>query len=94
MTAVKSAIADLNSLGFTYQLVEAGGHGDVPTPFAKRGRKSGKTGITRKRDPNAPCDVCGFATTPGHDGRKHRAQGKNKKAFTGAELEGFGLKKK
>jgi hypothetical protein len=56
--------------------------------------KSSKTGITRKRDPNAVCSICNFATTPkNHDGRMHRNQGKNKKPFTAKELEELGLKK-
>ncbi len=92
MAAVKSALADLNGLGFKYQLVEAG-TAPKDGPFPMKGGKR-KDGITRHRDPNKPCDVCGFATNPGHDARKHRAQGKNKKAFTASELEGLGLKKK
>lgn len=91
MAAVKAALTDLNGLGFTYQLVEAGSRPkDGPFPM----RKIGKRTITRKRDPNAPCVVCGFATSPGHDARKHRAQGDKKKPFTASELEGLGLKKK
>lgn len=94
MAAVKAALADLNSLGFSYQLVEGGG-GDIPTPFAKkRGPKAGKTGIKRHKDPNKACDVCGYVTDPPHDARKHRGQGDAKKAFTAKELEELGLKKK
>jgi hypothetical protein len=92
MAAVKAALADLNGLGFKYRLMEGDGGGSIPTPFKKA--KKGKSGITRHRDPNKPCDVCGFATDPGHDARKHRAQGENKKAFTAKELEERGLKKK
>lgn len=91
LAAVKAALADLNSLGFRYRLVEGGG--DVPTP-AKRGPKKGGKGITRKRDPNAPCSVCNFVTEPPHDARRHRAQGKSKKALTAKELEDMGYRKK
>jgi hypothetical protein len=93
MAAVKAALADLNGLGFKYRLVEGdGGGGTIPTPFKKKG-KGGK-GITRHRDPNKPCDICGFATDPGHDARKHRGQGDSKKAFSAKELEALGLTKK
>jgi hypothetical protein len=57
-------------------------------------RKAGKTGITRQRDPNAPCAICNFVTVPNHDARKHRGQGDSKKAFTAKELDELGLKKK
>jgi hypothetical protein len=57
-------------------------------------KKAGKTGITRQRDPNAPCSVCNFATDPGHDGRVHRSQGDKKKPFTAAELAEKGYKKR
>lgn len=64
----KSAIAELNSLGFNYQLVEASvGGGGVPSRF--KAKAKGKKAITRKRDPNKPCPVCGEL---GHDGRFHR----------------------
>jgi hypothetical protein len=95
MAAVKAALADLNGLGFKYQLVEEDKLGrDGPFPMKKTTKGKGKTGITRQRDPNKPCDLCGFATTPGHDARKHRGQGASKKAFTAKELEQLGLTKK
>lgn len=65
MQAVKAALADLNALGFDYSLVE----GNQPAAPKKRGPKPGKSGITRKRDPNKPCPVCG---EKGHDARRHR----------------------
>jgi vacuolar-type H+-ATPase subunit H len=79
----EEAIADLNSLGHSYSLVEG-----------SQTAKKSKTGITRQRDPNKPCDICGFATDPGHDGRVHRAQGDKKKPFTAAELAEKGYKKR
>jgi hypothetical protein len=50
-----------------------------------------KTGEREKKD--APCTVCGFKTEPLHDARKHRSQGKSKKAFNAEELKELGLKK-
>lgn len=83
---VEAGIADLNALGFDYRLVEGG---DEPFPL----KKKPASGITRQRDPNAPCTTCGFVTNPPHDSRKHRAQGENKKPFTAKELADLGLAK-
>jgi hypothetical protein len=95
LAAVKGAIAALNSLGYSYGLIEHPiAAKDGPFPMRGVKGKSKKSGIKRHRDPNKPCDVCGFATDPGHDARKHRGQGDNKKAFTAKELEGLGLTKK
>lgn len=80
----EAAIADLKAIGFDYQLVLAG----------TATKKASKSGITRQRDPNKPCDICGFATDPGHDGRVHRAQGEKKKPFTDKELKEKGYIKK
>lgn len=63
------------------------GYGDHP-----KAKAPAKTG-TRERDPNKPCSVCNFATTPPHDGRVHRSQGEKKTPFTEAELSKLGLKK-
>lgn len=81
--AIDGYLAELEGLGFKYKIVPA----DEPAA------PTTKTGITRQRDPNAPCDVCGFVTRPPHDGRKHRSQGDKKKPFTDAELSLLGLKK-
>lgn len=81
MKKAEAAIGDLNSLGFSYRLVE----GDAP--------KTRKAAVIRQLDPDKPCQTCGFKTIPPHDSRKHRAQGEGKKAFTAKELEAFGLKK-
>ncbi len=40
------------------------------------GGKAPKSGITRKRDPNKPCPICGVV---GHDGRFHRKDTVKKK---------------
>jgi hypothetical protein len=52
-----------------------------------------KEGSKRQRDPNKVCDVCQFVTSPPHDARKHRSQGKDKKPFTNDELVQLGLQK-
>jgi len=70
MAIVKGALATLNSLGHSYRLTED--PKDGPFPKAKKMTK-GK--ITRKRDPNAKCKVCGEA---GHDARRHRWDKKKK----------------
>lgn len=75
------AIRDLNHMGFDYRLVQGG----------ERGRSAGKA--TRLSDPDRPCPVCKFRTTPFHDARTHRRQGSNKKAFTADELRELGLKR-
>lgn len=83
LAAAEKAVADLNSLGFSYALVE----GDS-------GPKGKKAKQTRQLDPNKPCTVCKFATEPNHDARRHRSQGEKKKPFTEKELAEFGYKKK
>ncbi len=50
--------------------------------------RAAKSGITRQRDPNALCPICKI---PGHDARKHRSQGKDKKPFSHDELVKLGL---
>lgn len=55
------------------------------------GRKMRKAGGRAKS--SGPCPICDFATDPPHDGRKHRAQGNKKKAFTASELSELGLEK-
>lgn len=58
------------------------------TKFARETSRSS----TRKQA-NKPCPVCGFATNPGHDARKHRAQGDKKRPFTSKQLKELGLVK-
>jgi hypothetical protein len=76
LTKAQAAVSDLNAMGFSYHLVE------------ERLRTTRKS--TRQLK-DAPCPVCKFKTTPRHDARKHRGQGKRKRPFTSAELKGFGL---
>jgi len=66
----------LNSLGFSYQLVDG-----------KKGVSRKATGQIK----DGPCPVCKFKTAPPHDARKHRSQGKKKKPFTPQQLAELGL---
>jgi len=75
---VQEAIDELNKLGFSYSLSENG-----------RGR--GRRGVRQKND--GPCPICNFKTNPPHDGRRHRAQGSRKVAFTNNELASMGFAK-
>ena len=77
MTAVQEALTDLNSLGFNYTVVEGG--------------KGARRSVRERKD--EPCPICKFKTMPPHDGRRHRAQGAKKKAFTNQELAQFGFAK-
>jgi hypothetical protein len=74
---VNEAINDLNALGFRYRL----------TDKASPGRAKGQMKT------EGSCPICGFRTTPPHDGRRHRAQGNDKKPFSAQELAQFGLAK-
>ena len=77
----EKAVAELNELGFHYTLVE-GASASVSTPRAPR-KASSQSAKRQPRD--IPCPVCGFRTTPHHDGRMHRSQ-KTKKPFSVEEL--------
>jgi hypothetical protein len=68
------AIEELNSLGFNYHLVN--GHEKGKATKGKAAKRAIK---------DAPCPICGFQTSPPHDGRTHRSQ-KKKAAFTASEL--------
>ena len=78
LARVQEALDELNKLGFSYSLSENG-----------RGR--GRRGVRQKND--GPCPICNFKTNPPHDGRRHRAQGHRKTAFTNAELSAMGYAK-
>jgi hypothetical protein len=86
MKKVQEGIDDLTAIGFLCKLVEIK---DEEPSARKRGAREGAGQV----DPNKPCSVCNFLTSPNHDARKHRAQGDNKKPFTAKDLEQFGLKK-
>jgi hypothetical protein len=75
MDTVQKALAELNALGFQFVVSEG----------SKGARRS-----VRERS-NEPCPICKFKTSPPHDGRRHRAQGMKKKAFTNQELTQIGL---
>jgi hypothetical protein len=61
----------------------------IPESIAAVGA-SVKSKAKREAKPGEPCKICGFATDPAHDGRKHRAQ-ETKKPFTSDELEAAGM---
>jgi hypothetical protein len=77
----KAAIADLSALGFNYRLLEGG----------KTSKRSAPNGTGFVKD--APCPVCKFKTSPLHDARKHKRQGKRKRPFTPAELKELAFEK-
>jgi len=78
LARVQVALDELNQLGFSYSLHENG-----------RGR--GRRGVRQRND--GPCPICNFKTNPPHDGRRHRAQGHKKVAFTNSELSAMGYSK-
>ncbi len=78
MKKAEDAIAELNALGFNFQLTEKG----AVTSGSRKG--------TRSVDPSKPCGYCGYQTNPPHDKRAHRSQEK-KAAFTDAELAELGM---
>ena len=80
------AIAELQELGFHYRLVEGLGE-----PAKGQKAKAKATGIKGEQK-DAPCVICGFKTSPLHDGRAHRSQDP-KKPFTARELSERGLAK-
>ena len=83
LAKANAAVEELNALGFSYRLSEG----------STTERKTAKQ--TRQRDPNKPCAICGFLTSPPHDARQkaHRDQGDTKKPLTAAQLKEAGLTK-
>jgi len=79
----EDAIADLNSLGFHYRLVE-GSTGRSSVEGSRKG--------TRQVNAERPCPICNFRTEPPHDARRHRGQD-DKRPFTVEELRQLGLKR-
>jgi hypothetical protein len=76
---VDAAIAQLNELdGGNYRLA----NGAEPA----KGKK------VQRQVKDAECKVCGFKTSPLHDGRRHKGQ-ETAKPFTAAELKEMGLEK-
>jgi hypothetical protein len=85
----EKAVAELNELGFHYSLVD----GATTASPARAPRKStSKAQAPKRQARDVPCPICGFKTTPHHDGRMHRSQ-KSKKPFTVEELMEKGLTK-
>ena len=82
LAVVEHALEGLNALGFSFRLTDAASRKTAKKAVKKRTR-------TMK---DAPCPICGFKTSPTHDGRAHRSQ-KSKKPFTPDELKERGLTK-
>lgn len=80
LSRVEEALEELNALGFSYALRDETGRG-----------RGGRRGIRQKND--GPCPICNFKTNPAHDGRRHRAQGGRKQAFSNSELSAMGFSK-
>lgn len=69
--------------------------GKASIPFTpKEPAKQAKPTIKAARvaNPDRPCPICEFKTTPPHDARRHRGQSE-KRPFTAAELTGMGMTK-
>lgn len=73
------AIETLNALGFPYELMD-----DHVRRHGHAKRRTRKVG---------PCTVCGYATEPPHNARKHNGQGDDKQPFSAEELETHGLRR-
>jgi hypothetical protein len=85
----EKAVAELNELGFHYNLTE--GATSASTQSAPR-KATSKAQAPKRQARDLPCPICHFKTTPHHDGRMHRSQ-KTKKPFTVEELMEKGLTK-
>ena len=76
------AIEELNGLGLNYRLTSG-----VSKPSKSSGAKA------KREATEVPCPICKFQTSPPHDGRTHRSQGKKKKPFSQEELADRSLTK-
>lgn len=88
LALVEKAVADLNSLGFHYSLIEEG----ESEPRKALTRPKPERGEAKRQTKDAPCSICHFKTAPPHDARSHRGQ-KEKRPFTVEELMEKGLSK-
>lgn len=84
---IDEKLRDMRSARQNELLAELKELGWSPTG-ARVGRKAAAAGGKRKSSSDAVCPIC---EVPGHDGRAHRSQGKNKKPFTKEELREKGL---
>lgn len=78
MAKAEAAVAELNELGFFFELVEGNG-----SPGGSRNAPRKRAASTKEKS----CDICKIA---GHDARSHRNQDPKKK-FTAKELEERGI---
>src|SRR5215203_1639268 len=79
LARAQAAVADLNALGFEFQLT------------SRADKKTTRKGTRTIKD--APCPVCKFKTEPPHDRRAHRFTKNPKRPFTAAELKEKGYTK-
>jgi hypothetical protein len=86
LALVQQGLDGLRALGLSFNLVEGERRG-------KRAKPGKRSGAGKGAIQDAPCPICGFKTEPPHDARKHRGQGKRKRAFTAKQLQELGLKK-
>jgi hypothetical protein len=82
LARAQQAVADLNALGFAYNLTQI-----------SAGRKAVGKRATGRIPVDNPCRICGFRTNPPHDARKHRFSKARKRPFTAKELTDLGLRK-
>ncbi len=79
LSQAEAAVVTLNALGLPYRLVETS-------------KTNSGTGRKRRRK-QADCQVCGFATDPPHDARRHKAQDADRRPFNDEELTQLGLRR-
>lgn len=77
LAQANAAVRTLKALGFSYQLIDGSGTADP----------------RRRKQKALDCRVCGFATDPPHNARKHKFQGEAPQPFTEVELLEFGLRR-
>ena len=82
LSRINAGIADLKALGLNYALIQPG----TRKGAGKKVRSRNGTGYIS----DAECPVCKFKTSPPHDARRHRLQGKRKKPFTAPQLKEMG----
>ena len=78
----EKAVAELNALGFHFTLTEGA---SASTALPARAPRKAAAQAAKRQPRDVPCPICGFRTTPHHDGRMHRNQ-KIKKPFSVEEL--------
>jgi hypothetical protein len=88
LAKANEAIKELNELGLHYRLIE----GAEPSRSVASAMARWQSDAPTRQQRDVPCPICGFKTTPLHDGRAHRSQDP-KKPFNADELEARAMKK-